>query len=100
MVVMADSFQTSRSAPSPGQPDLVLFAGIQTDDEASLDALVQRYWTPLVWYAAEIVGSRDAGEDLVQEALIRVWQNRRRLRLQGSVRAYLYKVVRNLCLNE
>lgn len=57
----------------------------------------------LVAYAARIVGSRETAEDIVQEAFIRFAPaDADRARFDGSSRpslAYLYKIVRNLCLD-
>ena len=53
----------------------------------------------LVSYATPLVGSRDAAEDVVQDAFLRV----QTVHLQGAAPeqtlAYVYRTVRNLCLD-
>lgn len=65
----------------------------------SFQTLVERYWPRLVAFSAEIVGRRDEANDVVQEAFIRVWVNRDQWSPIGTVRAYLYRITRNLSLN-
>jgi RNA polymerase sigma-70 factor, ECF subfamily len=81
-------------------PDPLLMQGIRQGDEAALEALIQRYWKPLVRYALGFVDRVDAAEDLVQESFVRVWEARERWHETGSIRGYLYTIVRNLCLHE
>lgn len=65
----------------------------------SFQKLLERYWPRLVAFSAEIVGGRDEANDVVQEAFIRVWVNRDQWSPIGTVRAYLYRIARNLSLN-
>jgi RNA polymerase sigma-70 factor (ECF subfamily) len=46
-----------------------------------------------------MLGDRDAGKDVAQSAFIRLWQRRAEWR-PGSVRAYLIRLARNLCLDD
>ncbi|HEX7090061.1 MAG TPA: sigma-70 family RNA polymerase sigma factor [Longimicrobiales bacterium] len=70
-------------------------------DAGAFADLVRRYWSPLAAYARRLLdGSREAGEDLAQEAFLRIWNGRLQWRPTGSVRAFLYGLVRNLALNE
>ncbi len=69
-------------------------------DEAAFDSLIQKYWEPLVTFARGFVNSEDQAEDLVQETFLRVWQGRSRWVPNGTVRAYLFTITRNLCLND
>lgn len=99
-----------RRAPSavppdapPAQPDaddVALVGRLALDDAQALGQLLERYWGPMVAFAMEKVRSQDAAEDLVQEAFVRVWERRRQLRPQASPRAYLYRVLRNLIIDE
>lgn len=55
--------------------------------------------TALVAYATRIVGSRETAEDIVQEAFIRFAPTNTDNGPQGLSPAYLYRIVRNLCLD-
>jgi RNA polymerase sigma-70 factor, ECF subfamily len=73
---------------------------IRSGEESALDGLIQRYWTPLVDYAAGFVCQLDVAEDIVQDTFVRIWAGRATWTATGVVRAYLYRTVRNRCLNE
>src|SRR5438876_7071410 len=80
--------------------DLLLLRGVQRGDPAGLDALIDRYWLALVAYAARLLGDWDAAEDAGQEAFVRLWERREQWTTEGSVRALLYQMVRNVALNQ
>lgn len=87
---------------SPESPFLapdVLVRRLAVDDEAALDELLRRFWSPLVAYVKEILGDTDEARDVSQEAFVRLWNQRRNWSAGGSVRAFLFRVGRNLALN-
>jgi RNA polymerase sigma-70 factor, ECF subfamily len=76
---------------------------LRRDDAGALEELLDCYWVPLVRYARGLRGARDEGdtaEDAAQEAFVRLWAGRHRWGGEGSATGLLYKIVRNLCLNE
>jgi len=75
-------------------------ARLGAGDPAALTALLELYWRPLVRYAASLLDGTDAAEDVVQEAFVRIWEKRAELRSSGTLRPYLYRMIRNLALNE
>src|ERR1041385_1572370 len=50
--------------------------------------------------ARRIVANEALAEEIVQDAMLRVWINAPRWRPQAAFRTWLYRVVVNLCLNE
>ncbi len=89
-----------RTPPPAESDDLALAARIALGDAQALSLLLERYWRPMVGFAADKLGSQDAAEDLVQEAFVRVWDHRSHLRPYTSPRAYLYRVLRNLITDD
>lgn len=69
-------------------------------DVSAFAELLESYWRPLVAYAARMLGVQDAADDVVQETFIRVWENRARLKPTQSLRGYLYRLTRNLVIDE
>ena len=69
-------------------------------DVAALEIVIARYWAALNVYLASLLGSRDAAEDVAQETFFRLWERRDRLRLEGSLRGFLYQVAHNLAISE
>src|SRR5204863_5379024 len=68
-------------------------------DLEALLALYRRYSGPLFLYACSLTGDPASGEDLVQEAFVRLMSVDRE-RLRDSVRPFLYAIVRNLARDE
>jgi RNA polymerase sigma-70 factor, ECF subfamily len=73
---------------------------IQAGDHGALDEALEKYWEPLVRYAYGSLGNRDGAEDSAQEAFVRLWQHRAEWCAQGSLRGYLYRILRNYLHNE
>ena len=69
-------------------------------DESAFETLFRRWYEPLCHYACRLAdGDMDEAEDLVQQAFVKLWEYRSRLKVEWSLKAYLYKSVHNACLN-
>ena len=55
--------------------------------------------TDLVLYANKFVQQTDVASDIVQEAFVKLWENKSKIVANVSLRAYLFKVVYNLSIN-
>ena len=75
-------------------------AAIRGGSQPALARLMDRCWPELVRFAARQVADADLARDIVQEAFIQVWERRRAWEPRGSARAYLYRIVRNLVIDE
>jgi len=89
-----------RAAAAPVSRDRQLVERLRGEDMGALAELMRVYTAALVRFAYDIVGSRDAAEDLVQGVFIHVWGARATLDPARSIKAYLYRAVRNRALNE
>ena len=66
-------------------------------DEALVRSLYTEHGRALLAYATRLTGDRAAAEDVVQETLVRAWKHPEVLvNEKGSVRGWLFTVVRNL----
>jgi len=81
-------------------PNDELSARIRAGDETAFDALFRDYYNGLCVFAARIVGSDAAAEEIVQDVLLRIWRRHACWEDCGSVAGYLYAAVRNRALNE
>lgn len=72
---------------------------IRRGDKRAFEILFKKYYLSLTRFAWRYVKSKAISEDLVQELFTSLWEKREELNVNGSMRPYLYKSVRNLSLN-
>lgn len=80
--------------------DEELIHRLHLEDEKALELLVATYWQRLVRFAETIVERDGGGEDVVQEAFIRLWLRRKELKFEGSLKALIYTLTRNAAIDE
>ena len=75
------------------------FAPIAAGDQQAFEALFRAHYRPLCAFARQYVKDPDQAEDLVQDLFFRLWQEREKVQVTVSIKAYLFTSVRNRCLN-
>jgi RNA polymerase sigma-70 factor (ECF subfamily) len=83
----------------PVLPDDELLVRIRAGDESAFDSLVRGHYNGLCVFAARLMRSDAVAEEVVQDVLLRVWQQREHWTVTASVSAYLFAAVRNTALN-
>src|SRR5579862_7406245 len=74
--------------------DAQLLAAIaQSRDQLAFDELLRRYERDAYNVAHHITGRRDSAEEVVQDAMMRVWTSAGSYRGEGVVRAWLLRIV-------
>jgi RNA polymerase sigma-70 factor (ECF subfamily) len=76
-----------------------VFAALKEGNETAFEMLFRTYYKPLCNYAYSFLNDRDEAEEVVQSAFIGVWDKRSSIEIQSSMKSYLYRMVRNSCLN-
>lgn len=79
--------------------DLHLITSLKSDKEDALREIFHLHFNRLHFFAIEFVVDREIAREIVHDAILRFWQHRYKLNDDTNVRAYLLKIVRNLCLN-
>jgi RNA polymerase sigma-70 factor (ECF subfamily) len=73
--------------------------GLRAGDATVLRLLLRMYLGPLHRYAEALLSGRWDAEEVVQEAFVQLWEKRDRWREDGSVRALLFTLTRNLSID-
>ncbi len=72
---------------------------IRSGSPVAFEALFRSYSPRLCRFALRMIGSRMDAEDLVQEVFVKLWERRADWSPAGSVKAYLYRAVKNQAIN-
>ncbi len=89
MNALESALSAAESDPAPLADARAMALG-QEGDWTAFGQLVERHRDRLVRYLARLVGDRDRGEEIAQEAFVRLWLAARRYREEGRFEAYLY----------
>ena len=68
-------------------------------DETAFSALVERHRRELQVHCYRMLGSFEEAEDLAQETFLRAWRRRETYAGRASLRAWLYRIATNACLD-
>lgn len=68
-------------------------------EQSALKSIVELYWDSMLLFTNGYVHNLSDAEDIAQEALIRLSIKRPRLIHENQLKAYLFKICRNLAIN-
>lgn len=75
--------------------EIQYYNDLQEDSHEAFDYFFEKYYIPLFAYAKKTLTDTYISEEIVQQAFIDFWENRKRLRIHTSVKSYLFKSVHN-----
>src|SRR5687767_2583288 len=87
------------SAAGPADDHCLMDRIRRRRDGAAFETLTARYREPLLRHLVSMVRDGAAADDLLQEALLRVWTRADRWDGRGAVKAWLFRIATNLALN-
>jgi len=71
----------------------------QLTDETAFSAAVERHRRELQIHCYRMLGNFEESEDLTQETFLRAWRRRETYEARASLRAWLYRIATNACLD-
>jgi len=77
----------------------IVLEELQNQNKSVYKNVFNHFYKGLVKYAYNFLFDQQASEDVVQEVFISLWENAKNIEIQTSLKAYLYAMVRNKCLN-
>lgn len=75
-----------------------LFESLQRGDKKAFNTFFLRYYPVLCAYATQFVGMDDA-EEIIQDMMVGIWERRKEMVVESSLNGYLFRAVRNKCIN-
>lgn len=79
--------------------DRLLIAQIQSGNEEAYERIFLTYYDGLVAYADKYISDTVMAEEIVQDLFVSFWHKRADIAIKSSLASYLYRAVRNACLN-
>ena len=76
-----------------------LLSAVQRGDQKAFDTLFRRCYPMLCAYGQRFVELEDA-EEIVEDSLLWIWENRETLVIESSLNSYLFKMVYRRALNK
>ena len=76
-----------------------ILKGLFIGDEETYIFLFREYYVSLCAYSRRYVGRKDVAEEIVSDTFMKIWENRERLEINTSIKAYLFNAVCNNSLN-
>lgn len=72
---------------------------INSKQRDAFHELFREFYQALVMYAMKYVTAQEEAEDIVQDVFVNVWEKKEEFLSYQSFRVFLYRSVRNTCLN-
>lgn len=79
----------------PVGEDMALIKRLSAGDQEALGTLMDRYGGALLHFAHRLVGDMQLAEEIYQDTMLKAWQQASTFRLDGHLKAWLFRVARN-----
>ena len=73
---------------------------IKIGDEQAFELLFRKYYVKLCSFANKFLNEPEEARDIVQQVFIKLWECRDYIDPDDSIKAYLFKMTQNICINK
>lgn len=99
MIFLLSIFAGMQS-PISNSSDMLLLKAMRSGSTKAFALLFNKYYSDLVLYCGTFLQDLTACEDIVQNTFLKLWECRQESDISSSLRAYLIRCARNMCLDE
>ena len=78
--------------------DFLLLEEIQKGNSDAYKEMFNKFYSPLCEFASQFISDSDA-EELVQDLMLYIWESRKQLAIESSLKSYFFVSVRNRSYN-
>ena len=80
------------------QKDYKLVERLCVGDVEAFDLIFEKYSRHLFGFALSYLKSKEETEELVQDVFLKIWENRKKLKKESSLKSYLFTITyHNIC---
>lgn len=78
--------------------DSILVKKLRKGDVKAFDAVFEKYGNRLFGFVLKYLKSKEEAEELVQDVFLKIWENRKSLKSNTSLKSYLFTITyHNIC---
>ncbi len=72
---------------------------LQSGDATAFETIYRLYANNLYIFACSYISDKITAEDIVQEVFVTLWDHRKTIQIKSNVHGYLFRMVKNRCLD-
>lgn len=73
---------------------------IRMGDEQAFELLFRRFYIQLCVYANKFLADPEQAREIIQEVFCKIWEGRKDIDPGHSLKAYMFRIAKNLCINK
>ena len=79
--------------------DEQLLIGVRDKDPGAFDAVFERWYKKLCYFANKIINEQAAAKDIVTDSFVKLWVKKKDFSSIDHLESFIYKTIKNSCLD-
>lgn len=80
-------------------PEEKMIALLREGDRSAFKSIFDTFYLQLYFHCRKYIPDPEEAKDLLQNVFLRLWERREEIKIEVSLKAYLFRSVQNECLN-